>query len=208
MVEKGKVVGIIAALSIGKANTKLKHFSSLSGFSNGLSRIKELFQAYEPKGKEIISEINGFVSEFRMIDNCWEIHISNSNDRKTYLLDYGKKPAVVIFEKVTRGDIISGTKDIIHPKELLRLSSINKVMDYLLKLIQRVYCLQSIKIADKHIEMIIKQMFQKVVVFSKGETDLLPGSIISKNKAYQKIKFALLQNKRLPIIKPVILGIS
>ena len=93
-------------------------------------------------------------------------------------------------------------------KELLRVASVDKVEKYILKEVQKVYRTQGVAISDKHVEIIIKQMLQKVVVIDEGDTDLLPGTFISKPEIYKVIKECYEAGRRLPVVKPVLLGIT
>ena len=224
VVEKGETVGIIAAQSIGEPGTQLTmrtfHSGGVAGgedITQGLPRIQELFEAREPKGKAIISEIDGIVESITLEkDHRYQIKISHVyNDKpvtrdgnkeyKTYLTDSGKEPLVKEGDRVKAGDKL--TAGLIHPKELLRVSTVINVADYILREVQKVYSSQS-AIADKHVEIIIKQMLQKVVVVDEGDTNLLPGSNLSKAELYDIYKECLESGKRPPVVKPVLLGIT
>ena len=217
-VEKGEVVGVVAAQSIGEPGTQLTmrtfHSGGVAGddITQGLPRIQELFEAREPKGKGIISEIKGKVKEIIPEQNNRFTVIIESpldptggNDKK-YLTDSGKKPIVKVGDEVEAGDLI--VDGLIHPKELLRVASVDKVEEYILKEVQKVYRAQGVDISDKHVEIIIKQMLQKVVVVDEGGTDLLPGTFVSKAEMIKIIEDTMAKGKRLPVIKPVILGIT
>ena len=100
------------------------------------------------------------------------------------------------------------SEGLIHPKELLIVSSVDKVEKYILKEVQKVYRSTGVAISDKHVEIIVKQMLQKVVVIDEGDTELLPGTFISKSEIYKIIKECLEKGRRVPAVKPVILGIT
>ena len=215
IVERGEVVGIVAAQSIGEPGTQLTmrtfHSGGVAGgddITQGLPRIQELFEAREPKGKGIISEIKGTVVKVddKRLDNRTEIVISNSIEEKVYTTDAGKKAIVVEGEHVEAGDLIS--EGLIHPKELLRVAPVEKVENYILREVQKVYRSQGVAISDKHVEIIIKQMLQKVVIIDEGDTDLLPGTYISKPEIYKIIKECYESGRRMPVVKPVLLGIT
>ena len=217
IVEKGEVVGIVAAQSIGEPGTQLTMRTFHSGgvatsgddITQGLPRIQELFEAREPKGKGIISEIKGIVSKVDVrSDNRTEIIIDSpiEGNSKSYLTDAGKKAIVVEGEEVEAGDLVS--EGLIHPKELLRVAPVEKVEKYILKEVQKVYRSTGVAISDKHVEIIVKQMLQKVVVIDEGDTELLPGTFISKPEIYKEIKECLEKGRRIPVVKPVILGIT
>jgi DNA-directed RNA polymerase subunit beta' len=100
------------------------------------------------------------------------------------------------------------TEGMIHPKELLRVSTVDDVGKYILGEVQKVYRSQGVEIADKHIEIIIRQMLQKVVVVHEGGTNLLPGTQISKNELYDIIEDCRKNNIEVPIVKSMLLGIT
>ena len=217
IVERGEVVGIVAAQSIGEPGTQLTMRTFHSGgvatsgddITQGLPRIQELFEAREPKGKGIISEVKGVVSKVNVRqDNRTEIVVDSpiENNSKTYLTDAGKKAIVVEGEEIAAGDLLS--EGLIHPKELLRVAPVEKVEKYILKEVQKVYRSTGVAISDKHVEIIVKQMLQKVVIIDEGDTELLPGTFISKPEIYKVMKECLEKGRRVPSVKPVILGIT
>ena len=225
IVEKGEVVGIIAAQSIGEPGTQLTmrtfHTGGVAGgedITQGLPRIQELFEAREPKGKAIIADFDGKVMEIKAEkDNRFEItlaHYSNKKpvaingeiEQKVYLTDSGKTPRVKKGDFIKAGDKL--TEGLIHPKELLKVSTVEAVENYILFEVQKVYRSQGVEIADKHIEIIIKQMLQKVLVHNEGDTDYLPGAQVSKSKIIETFLDCALTNKTPPVIKPLLLGIT
>jgi DNA-directed RNA polymerase subunit beta' len=108
---------------------------------------------------------------------------------------------------VEAGDLIS--EGAVNIKELLRVSSVDKVEKYILKEIQKSYrTAAAVEISDKHVEIIVKQMLQKVVVIDSGETELLPGTLISKPELYRVFKDCCEKGLRIPAVKPVVLGIT
>ena len=216
VVEKGEVVGIIAAQSIGEPGTQLTmrtfHSGGVAGgedITQGLPRVQELFEARPPKGKAIISEISGKISNIRPEkDNRTEIEVYNAytGETKSYITDAGKTAIVKKDDEVKAGDKL--TAGLVHPKELLRVATVDDVEKYILFEVQKVYTSQGVDICDKHIEIIIKQMLQKVLVIDQGDTDLLPGSYISRSEIVKTFEKCLREGKRRPIIKPVLLGIT
>ena len=215
IVEKGEVVGIIAAQSIGEPGTQLTmrtfHSGGVAGgedITSGLPRVQELFEAREPKHKALITEIRGVITKISEHDNRYEISIDNpeNHDHKDYLTDSGISLVVEEGQEVKAGDPL--TKGQIHPKELLDVSSVEAVEKYILKEIKAVYRSQSVDISDKHIEIIIKQMLRKVVVVQPGDTDLLVGSQISRTELTDVFFDCVRKGKKPPVVKPVILGIT
>ncbi len=216
IVEKGEVVGIIAAQSIGEPGTQLTmrtfHSGGVAGgddITQGLPRIQELFEARPSKYQAIISEIDGIVKNVNSEkDNRFEVTIKNkfTDEEKTYLTDSGKSPTVKEGDSVVAGQALTG--GLIHPKELLRVSTTEEVEKYILKEVEKVYSSQSVDICDKHVEIIIKQMLQKVIIVHEGGTSLLPGSHISKSEIVRIFADCNRKGIRRPIVKPILLGIT
>ena len=213
IVERGEVVGVVAAQSIGEPGTQLTmrtfHSGGVAGddITQGLPRIQELFEAREPKGKAIISEIKGKVKSIEdKKDNRKEIVIKNDNEEKVYLTDSGKRAVVTVGQEVNAGDKLS--EGLIHPKELLRVAPVEEVEKYILKEVQKVYRSQGVEIADKHVEIIIKQMLRKVLVTSEGGTDLLPGSHVSRSDLNDIMLECIQKGVNTPVVKPLLLGIT
>ena len=216
VVEKGEVVGVIAAQSIGEPGTQLTmrtfHSGGVAGgddITQGLPRVQELFEARTPKGKAIISEIKGEVSKIELVqDSRYEVVIKNKSngDERKYITDSGKRPIVKMGEKVEPGQKITDGQ--IHPKELVQVSTVEAVAKYILMEVQKVYRSQGVDIADKHIEIIVKQMLRKVVILNEGGTDLLPGSHVSRNELQCIIEDCVKRGVDFPIVKPILLGIT
>jgi DNA-directed RNA polymerase subunit beta' len=218
LVEKGEVVGIVAAQSIGEPGTQLTMRTFHSGgvasgsddITQGLPRVQELFEARAPKGQGIISEIKGVVESVELVkDSRYEIKIHSEipNNDKVYTTDAGKKSIVKVGDLVEAGDLIS--EGAVNIKELLRVSSVDKVQKYILKEIQKSYrTAAAVEISDKHVEIIVKQMLQKVVVIDSGDTELLPGTLMSKPEFYRVLKDCCEKGIKVPAVKPVVLGIT
>ncbi len=216
IVENGEVVGVIAAQSIGEPGTQLTmrtfHSGGVAGgedITQGLPRVQELFEARTPKGKAIISEIKGEVIRAEMVqDSRYEVVVKNkqNGDERKYITDSGKRPIVAVGDKVVPGQKITDGQ--IHPKELVQVSTVSDVAEYIIKEVQKVYRSQGVDIADKHIEIIVKQMLRKVVVLNEGGTDLLPGSHLSRNELQGIIEDCVRKGVDFPIVKPILLGIT
>jgi len=182
-VNVGEAVGIIAAQSIGEPGTQLTmrtfHSGGVAGadITQGLPRVEELFEARKPKGLAVIAEINGQVS-FKETRKKKEVIVTGDNGETT--------SAQIIFGsrlKVADGDFVEAGQEItegsINPHDILRIVGLEGVQEYIIKEVQRVYRLQGVDINDKHIEIIIKQMISKIRIDESGDTELLPGSVIS-----------------------------
>lgn len=210
--EVGESVGIIAAQSIGEPGTQLTmrtfHTGGVAGedITQGLPRVQELFEARKSKSKSIISEISGVVSNIEQIEERYKITISCDIEEKTYETNSNVQPLVLKGDKVVAGQqLTDGTID---PKELLRVTNMETVQQYILQEVQRVYRSQAVDISDKHIEIIIRQMSKRMTVILEGDTDLLPGSQVSINQFNEANKKVFAKGLKPAIAKPILLGIT
>ncbi|MBQ8080616.1 MAG: DNA-directed RNA polymerase subunit beta' [Clostridia bacterium] len=185
VVDIGEAVGIIAAQAIGEPGTQLTlrtfhtgGVASADDITQGLPRVEELFEARKPKRTAMLADISGKVS---IVENKKkrEIVITSDDDpnkKKAYPLHYGARLKVEDGDVVRAGDeLIEGS---VNPHDLLRILGIKAVQDYLLREVLSVYYSQGVHIADKHIEVIVRQMLRKVRVEDSADTDLLPGSLV------------------------------
>ncbi|MCK0473315.1 DNA-directed RNA polymerase subunit beta' [Halalkalibacter sp. APA_J-10(15)] len=210
-VEVGEAVGIIAAQSIGEPGTQLTmrtfHTGGVAGddITQGLPRIQELFEARNPKGQAVITEIDGEIIDFKEGDKR-EVVIKSEMETKNYAIPYGSRLKVTVGDFVQAGEPI--TEGSIDPKELLKVKGMNGVQEYLLREVQKVYRMQGVEIGDKHVEVMVRQMLRKVRVVDAGETAVLPGSLIEIQQFNDENKKVLLDRKRPATGKPVLLGIT
>ncbi|ALD65957.1 DNA-directed RNA polymerase subunit beta' [Spiroplasma cantharicola] len=210
----GEPVGVIAAQSIGEPGTQLTmrtfHTGGVAGgadITQGLPRIKELLDVTNPKGSiAIISQIDGVIKEAKEEEGIITIVVSSEQDERKYKSQYGAILRVSEGEVVTRGQKL--TEGAINIKELLEVARIEDVQNYILKEVQKVYRLQGIEISDKYIEIIVKQMLNKVKIIDSGETELLPGEVISSRTFRNEVKIAIMAGKKPPLAKHVIFGIK
>jgi len=212
-VEVGEAVGIMAAQSIGEPGTQLTmrtfHTGGVAGadITQGLPRIQELFEARNPKGRAVISEIDGTVSEIRgNTRKRYEIIVTNKLESRAYLLAYGVRPLVSEGDVLKAGDMI--TEGSIDPKELLRVANSVAVQAYILKEVQNVYRAQGVELSDKHIEIMLHQMMKKVKIIDGGDTDILPGSLIDVVQYTRVNREAVVKRKRPAVGIPTLLGIT
>ncbi len=211
-VEIGEAVGIIAAQSIGEPGTQLTmrtfHTGGVAGddITQGLPRIQELFEARNPKGQAIISEIDGVVKEIREAKDRREIEVQGEAESKTYAVPYGSRIRVTVNQNVEAGDEL--TEGSIDPKEMLRIKGIRGVQNYILQEVQRVYRNQGVEINDKHVEVMIRQMLRKIRIVDAGNTTLLPGSFVDIHEYEEANKVALFAGEEPAVAKPVLLGIT
>jgi len=211
-VEVGEAVGIIAAQSIGEPGTQLTmrtfHTGGVAGddITQGLPRIQELFEARNPKGQAVISEIPGIVSQINEVKDKQEIVIQGDVESRSYTAPYGSRLKVAEGDKVFAGQEL--TEGSIDPKELLKVRGVDGVQEYLLREVQKVYRMQGVEIGDKHVEVMVRQMLRKVRVVDAGDSDVLPGSLLDIHQFKEANKAVLLQGGRPAVARPVLLGIT
>jgi len=192
-VTSGTPIGIVAAQSIGEPGTQLTlrtfHTGGVAGqdITHGLPRIEELFECRIPRNKAVISEVNGTVVKIEERDKDIAIQIKpdlirkehskkDKKDAKTkeigleeYLIPRTKRILVNEGDKVVVGQKLSfGDIDL---KELLRVTDRYTVERYILNEIQRIYVSEGVSINNKHIEIMIRQMFDKVKIKNPGDSD-------------------------------------
>ncbi|HEY8529837.1 MAG TPA: DNA-directed RNA polymerase subunit beta' [Paenibacillaceae bacterium] len=212
VVEIGEAVGIIAAQSIGEPGTQLTmrtfHTGGVAGedITQGLPRVQELFEARNPKGQAVISEIDGIVKHIRDEKDRREIEVEGETETKIYPVTYGSRIRVVEGQRVEAGDEL--TDGSIDPKEMLRIKGIRGVQNYILQEVQRVYRNQGVEINDKHIEVMIKQMLRKIRIVDPGDTNLLPGTYVDIHDYEDANREAILQGREPAVARPVLLGIT
>lgn len=212
-VEVGEAVGIIAAQSIGEPGTQLTmrtfHTGGVasSDITQGLPRIQEIFEARNPKGQAVITEIAGTVVDIDEIrEGQKEITIQGTVETRKYLAPYNGRIIVQVNDQVHHGQTL--TEGSIDPKELIKVTDVATVQEYLLKEVQKVYRMQGVEIGDKHIEVMVRQMLRKVRVIEAGETDVLPGSLLDIHQFSEANAEALLNGKLPATCRPLILGIT
>lgn len=212
-VQVGEAVGIIAAQSIGEPGTQLTmrtfHTGGVAGddITQGLPRVEELFEARKPKGLAIIAEFGGKV-EIRDTKKKREVVITNeeNGESKAYLIPYGSRIKVVEGQMLEAGDEL--TEGSVNPHDLLKIKGIRAVQDYMIREVQRVYRLQGVDIADKHIEVIVRQMLKKVRIENNGDTEFLPGTLVDILE-YEDMNEQLIAEGKEPADgKQVMLGIT
>ncbi len=214
-VDIGEAVGIIAAQAIGEPGTQLTmrtfHTGGIASgedITQGLPRVEELFEARKPKREAILSEISGKVS-FQESKKKRELIVTSEDDareKKAYQITYGSRLKVQEGDHVEAGDeLIEGS---INPHDLLRILGVKAVQEYLLKEVLSVYRLQGVAVADKHIEIIVRQMLRKVRVEDNGDTELLPGSLVDIFTFEQANQKTIMEGGRPAIAKRILLGIT
>ncbi|EYO73194.1 DNA-directed RNA polymerase subunit beta' [Staphylococcus aureus DAR3928] len=212
-VEVGEAVGTIAAQSIGEPGTQLTmrtfHTGGVAGsdITQGLPRIQEIFEARNPKGQAVITEIEGVVEDIKLAkDRQQEIVVKGANETRSYLASGTSRIIVEIGQPVQRGEVL--TEGSIEPKNYLSVAGLNVTESYLLKEVQKVYRMQGVEIDDKHVEVMVRQMLRKVRIIEAGDTKLLPGSLVDIHNFTDANREAFKHRKRPATAKPVLLGIT
>ena len=210
-VQIGEAVGIIAAQSIGEPGTQLTmrtfHSGGVAGddITQGLPRVEELFEARKPKGLAIIAEFGG-TATIKDTKKKREIIVSDGVNEKTYLIPYGSRIKIADGAELEAGDEL--TEGSINPHDLLEIKKIDAVQNYLLREVQRVYRLQGVDIADKHIEVIVRQMLKKKRIETSGDTEFLPGTLVDGIELEDINEQLIAEGKQPAEYKDVILGIT
>ncbi|MBY6202001.1 DNA-directed RNA polymerase subunit beta' [Maritalea mobilis] len=177
--------------------------------TGGLPRVAELFEARRPKDHAIIAEIDGYVKFGRDFKNKRRIGIVPADDSLEpveYMVPKGKHIPVAEGDFVQKGDYIMDGNPA--PHDILRIMGVEALADYLIDEVQDVYRLQGVKINDKHIEVIVRQMLQKWEILDSGETTLLKGEHVDKAEFDAMNEKALAEGRRPAEGEPILLGIT
>ncbi len=146
--------------------------------TGGLPRVAELFEARKPKEQAVVSEIDGVIKFGPIKRGIREIQVEGTLEKKSYMIPHSKHVLVHNGDYVRAGEIL--TDGSIAPHDILQILGPNKVQEYLVNEIQEVYRLQGVRINDKHIEIIVRQMMQRVKVNDPGDTHFLEGDTVNK----------------------------
>ncbi|SDH31760.1 DNA-directed RNA polymerase subunit beta' [Roseospirillum parvum] len=175
--------------------------------TGGLPRVAELFEARKPKDHAIISEIDGRVEFGKDYKSKRRILVvPEEGDPVEFLIPKGKHLAVQEGDFVKRGDALMDGNPV--PHDILRVMGVEALADYLIKEIQDVYRLQGVKINDKHIEVICRQMLQKVEIVEPGETTFLVGELVDRLDFQAENEKVLKEGGRTATASPVLQGIT
>jgi DNA-directed RNA polymerase subunit beta' len=199
-----------AEVKAGDVLARIPTASAKSGdITGGLPRVAELFEARRPKDHAILAEISGTIEFGKDYKNKQRIHIKPDDETKEpveYLIPRGKSLAVQHGDRIERGDFVYDGNPA--PHDILAIKGVEELANYLINEIQDVYRLQGVTINDKHIEVIVRQMLQKVEITDIGDTDLIKGEQIDRtefeevNASYEKL------GKKPALSNPVLLGIT
>jgi DNA-directed RNA polymerase subunit beta' len=182
--------------------------SKTRDITGGLPRVAELFEARRPKDFAIISELSGRVEFGKDYKTKRRIVVRNeeSGDEKEYLIPKGKHISVQEGDYVERGDLLMDGNPV--PHDILAVMGVEALADYLINEIQDVYRLQGVKINDKHIEVIVRQMLQKVEITDAGETTFLVGEQVDRQEFDEENEKTAGEGLQIAAGHPVLQGIT
>ncbi|WP_371190597.1 DNA-directed RNA polymerase subunit beta' [Weissella viridescens] len=214
IVEVGEAAGTVAAQSIGEPGTQLTmrtfHTGGVAGndITQGLPRVQEIFEARNPKGRAVISEVTGEIKsiEENPADRTKEVTVEGDTDTRTYTLPMAARMRVAEGDHIHRGQTLNeGSAD---PKEMIEVRDTLATENYLVDEVQKVYRMQGVEIGDKHVEVMARQMLRKVRVMDPGDTELLPGTLMDIAEFREANTKPLFEGKLPATGRPVLLGIT
>ncbi len=199
-----------AEVEAGEVLARIPRESSKTrDITGGLPRVAELFEARMPKDFAIISEIDGrveFGADYKTKRRIRVVPLDDSAEPVEYMIPKGKLLAVQEGDVIRRGDLLLDGNPV--PHDILNILGVEALAEYLVKEIQDVYRLQGVKINDKHIEVIVRQMLQKVEITDAGETTLLVGEQVDREEFDSANAVAAAEGLAEAKGKPVLLGIT
>ena len=175
--------------------------------TGGLPRVAELFEARRPKEPSVISEIDGSVSFGGLVRGNREVFVTSiDGEERKYLIPYGKHLRVHEEDHVIAGERLS--EGAVNPHDILQVQGVHMVQEYLVNEIQDVYRLQAVEINDKHIEVIVRQMLQKVRLLDPGDTNFLEGEEVDKIRFNRENEKVISEGGDPANCQPILLGIT
>ena len=197
-----------AAVSVGDVIARIPQESSKTrDITGGLPRVADLFEARKPKDAAILAEYTGTVGFGKETKGKQRLVITDeSGEAHEELIPKWRHLNVFEGEQVTRGEVIADGEP--NPHDILRLQGVQPLAEYLAREIQDVYRLQGVKINDKHIEVIVRQMLRKVVVTDAGDSSYLRGEQLDRARALEIIEQLEVQGKEPLEFESMLLGIT
>ena len=212
-VEVGEAVGIISAQSIGEPGTQLTmrtfHTGGVVGLdiTSGLPRIVELFEARTPKGKAVLSPIQGKIKSIEITpEGNRDVLIANEKDEVELLVLRRQTLLVNQGDELQAGQsLTTGPKD---PKEVLQINGVRTCQEYLVDEVQKTYRDQGVEVHDKHVEMIVRQMLRRVRIVKSNNSDFLPNEL-ADSTLFRKTNQELVKDGKVPAEgRPELMGIT
>jgi DNA-directed RNA polymerase subunit beta' len=195
---------VVAGIPLVKTRREASKTRDITG---GLPRVSELFEARRPKDAAIVSEIDGRV-EFGGVSRGMRKLVvrGDEGDTREYQIPQGKHLHVQEGTSVRAGDRL--TEGPVNPHDILKIKGIEEVQEYLVNEIQEVYRLQGVRIDDKHIETIVRQMLQKVRIEDPGDTAFLEGEAVDRLMVLEENGRILKEGQQAATFQPLLLGIT
>ena len=195
LVDIGEAVGTIAAQAIGEPGTQLtmntKHKAGTAttegDVAQGLPRVEEVFEKRQPKIPAVVAKYAGVVTEVRtegrervivVAPDMTASEAPKKKDATEYRVDYRRVEAVVTGDTVTRGQLLTDGSVLL--PELFKLAGQETTQDYIISEVNKIYELQGVTIARKHIELIVKQMMSRKKITERGESKFTPGEVVEE----------------------------
>ena len=194
---------VTAGDALGKIPRDVSKSRDITG---GLPRVAELFEVRKPKDAAVVAEIDGVVSFEGITRGMKKVVVTSPDDRREYMVAQGRHMRVPEGDYVTAGDRI--TEGPLNPYDILSIKGVNAAQEYLVNEIQEVYRLQGVRINDKHIEVIVRQMLQKVQIEDPGDTKFLEGEQVDKAELKNENERVLAETGNPASFKPLLLGIT
>jgi DNA-directed RNA polymerase subunit beta' len=216
LIEKGEAVGVVAAQSIGEPGTQLTmrtfHIGGVAGadITNGLPRVVEVFECRPPKGKAFMAMEDGVVTDIENKDLLKIVKVTTPGGKKPKATEYPIPSSSDIFVKI--GDEIKkgqklceGNLDL---REILELKGREEVEREVVRAVQKIYMSEGAPISNKHLEIIVRQMFSRVKIKDSGDSDFIEGEVIEKSR-FMEINRGLKKAGKAPAkAKQLLLGIT
>ena len=197
-----------ARIGVGDVLARIpQETSKTRDITGGLPRVAELFEARKSKDNAILAECSGIVSFGKDTKGKQRLIITDKDgEEHEYLIPKGRHITVFDGEGVEQGETIVDGAPV--SADILRLLGVQALANYLVDEVQDVYRLQGVKINDKHIEVIVRQMLRKVRIVDPGDTDLLPGEQIERSRGLEENEAVARAGKKLATFEPILLGIT
>jgi DNA-directed RNA polymerase subunit beta' len=195
-------------ITAGRPVAKIpRDISKTRDITGGLPRVAELFEVRKPRDPAVVSEVDGIVDYGKIIRGNAQIFVRGLDGELTeYLVPHGKHMRVHPGDHVKAGDRLC--EGAIDPHDMLRILGTNAVQEYLVNEVQEVYRLQGVKINDKHFEVIVRQMLQRVQVEDVGDTNFLEGEKVDKNRFRQNNERVMAEGGVPATSRDLLLGIT
>ncbi len=198
-----------AEVAVGDVIARIPQESSKTrDITGGLPRVADLFEARKPKEQAILAEKSGIIEFGKETKGKQRLVIRDKSGDILYeeLIPKWRHVSVFDGEHVEQGEVIADGEP--NPHDILRLLGVQELAAYLTKEIQDVYRVQGVKINDKHIEVIVRQMLRKVEIIDSGETNFIKGEQVERTRVMEETDRALAEGRTPPRWQPMLLGIT